>query len=580
MKKKFIIKNLMNFFIPMLIPLLLLGSLSTFIIQKFVKEELNKSSLQVLNLASENFDMVFSELDSISLNFDNNPDITNRLKSVLGNPKVSLEDYAPLTIIESLLTSSGSTKSFVHSIYIYYDDFPDKIMTNNEGVTLRKLFLDNGWYNDYKSMDPSVNTWIAQREFTQYPSQSPPKKVITIFKRLSVMKGVIVMNIRPDYMDKLVSSLKLYPDQDFYILNADKEVFYKSSSSSNVNLKALDVERLTSAASATAAKKGFVISSLRSDRYNWVYLSVIPQATLYRIPSSLSTLTLFLFIMSLILGLSLAYSLTRKNYSYVYNIITIIDSAECGKPLPSYPDRIKDEYGYIIHNILKTFIEQSYLKIQLSEREYKMQTLELLALQSQINPHFLFNTLNAIYLEALNLTEEPNKVNEMLEYLTDILEYSLTSPKEVVRLDEEIKYTKSYIKIQKIRYGEKFKVKWDYDENFCDVDVMKLIFQPLIENSVYHGIRGKKGGCGIKIKIYRKQQYLYITVIDNGLGISPERLVEIRNKLSSDNDFSEHIGLYNTNKRLKIAYKDEYCLKLRSKLNWGTSVQIRLPIQV
>jgi len=309
------------------------------------------------------------------------------------------------------------------------------------------------------------------------------------------------------------------------------------------------------------------------------YISIIPQKTLYRIPSSLSLFTFILLIISLLLGLALAYSLTRKNHSYLYNIITIIDSAECGKPLPSYPDRIKDEYGYIIHNILKTFIEQSYLKIQLSEREYKMQTLELLALQSQMNPHFLFNTLNAIYLEALNLTGEPNKVNDMLENLTDILEYSLTSPKEFVRLEEEIKYTKSYIKIQKIRYGDKFCIKWDYDENFCDVDVVKFILQPLIENSIIHGIRGKKGKGGIKIKIYKRNQQLYISVIDNGLGIAPENLVKIHKKLSADNDFSAHIGLYNTNKRLKIAYKNEYYLKIKSKLNFGTLVQIRLPIQ-
>ena len=105
------------------------------------------------------------------------------------------------------------------------------------------------------------------------------------------------------------------------------------------------------------------------------------------------------------------------------------------------------------------------------------------------------------------------------------------------------------------------------------------LLQPLIENSIYHGIRGKKGRSGIKIKIYKENQHLLITIIDNGLGIAPEKLRNIQQKLSSDNDFGTHIGLYNTNKRLQIAYKDEYYLKIKSKLNFGTLVHFRIPIK-
>lgn len=223
-------------------------------------------------------------------------------------------------------------------------------------------------------------------------------------------------------------------------------------------------------------------------------------------------------------------------------------------------------------------MERSYLKLQLSERKYRLQAAELLALQSQINPHFLHNTLETIYWEILRISGKPTIAHRMLENLSDIMKYSLNSKDNLVTLKEEIENTKSYIEIQKYRYEDKFDVYWDYSPLVDNYKIKKLIFQPLVENSIYHGIIKKDIRCYIKIKIVKSDSHLRIFVADNGAGILPEKLDVIKQKLVSNEDFSDHIGLFNTNKRLKLLYGDKYGIRIRSLPDKGTVVFIHIPI--
>lgn len=122
----------------------------------------------------------------------------------------------------------------------------------------------------------------------------------------------------------------------------------------------------------------------------------------------------------------------------------------------------------------------------------------------------------------------------MLANFTDILEYSLSKPNELVSLADEIKNTHSYIEIQQIRYKNMFEVIWEYDQADIKLKVIKLILQPLVENSIYHGIKEKKGRSSIKIRIKRLNGFLKISIIDNGIGISKDCLKMLKVRLTND----------------------------------------------
>jgi two-component system sensor histidine kinase YesM len=230
-------------------------------------------------------------------------------------------------------------------------------------------------------------------------------------------------------------------------------------------------------------------------------------------------------------------------------------------------------------------VEQSYLKTQLSERNYKLRFMEMLALQSQINPHFLYNTLEIINWKTLALTGRPNEASLMLEHLSDILKYVLSNPEQTVLLEKEIGYADIYLEIQKIRNRQKFQVIWDVEEKTRSRFVLKLILQPLLENAIDHGIKEKQGSGSLKIRIRSVSSGTRIHVIDNGAGISRDKMDWINRELGRNDDAQHpgeaggraHIGLFNTNKRLTLSYGREYGLRILSKPGWGTSVQVTIP---
>lgn len=217
----------------------------------------------------------------------------------------------------------------------------------------------------------------------------------------------------------------------------------------------------------------------------------------------------------------------------------------------------------------------------MKKRIYCTKALELMALQTQMNPHFLFNTLKTIYWKAYSFTDSPNDVSRMVEKLSDMLSYSLDSPQKEVPVSMEIHHTFNYLEILKMRHKDKFDYICQCDDSILDIKVIKLILQPIVENSIYHGIMEKEGKCRIKINVSMQNGVLRFIVIDNGIGMTADALAQLRKEhLETADQYSEtqRIGLYNTAKRLALRYGDSAGIHIRSKYRYGTSATITIPI--
>ena len=175
-------------------------------------------------------------------------------------------------------------------------------------------------------------------------------------------------------------------------------------------------------------------------------------------------------------------------------------------------------------------------------------------------------------------TGKRTAANDMLEDLSEILVYSLDE-REQATLEQEIHVTECYIMILKERYGELFLVEWSYEEEVLAIPVVKFVLQPLLENAVNHGIREKEGGTGrIRIKIFVKEEKLHIHVVDNGAGIEKEKLTRLRKGLEEGRLGDSHIGIFNTNKRLQLAYGESCQMKITSRKGEGTVVMLVIPM--
>ncbi|TJY43503.1 sensor histidine kinase [Cohnella pontilimi] len=590
MKRRLLLRNFLTFLLPTLIPVLLLGTLSSVIIQQYVKSNIQTESSNILNQTKSNVELILNELDSLNVYFMTNAVEFVRLKALLQKPKFELDDYAALATIKNYIDAPAMARPFIDSIYIYLDNDKKQFITSSSGGFERvDSYYDDGWYQSYLDHNEPNLIWTEMRSVKKSTFSVTDTQLITIYRKLSLSSqedGVIVLNIDPKYIENLFHPLSTLQNQQIFIISRDGQILANSGNSSFP--QAADAAALASVPYGSiyrsdSGMEPLYVFKAHSDKYGWTFYSTVPRRTLYSAPNTLTNITLGVILISLLIGTTITFMLNRKNRNDLRHIVNILQLAQQGKPLPEPPEQVKDVYSYITHGILTKFIEQHYLTAMLSERKQRARVMELQALQAQLNPHFLFNTLETLSWKVVSLTGKPNEANRMIDNLAKILRYALDgNPKNAI-LQKEIKFTQSYIDIQKVQYKDKFDVQWAYSPDVLKYNVPKLLLQPLIENSLYHGIKEKEGPCKIKVKIRKSGDELIVTVLDNGIGMSREKLREVETQLrqqAQDNDAlqASHIGLSNTHKRLVITYGENYGLIIRSKTHWGTVVRCRIPI--
>ena len=235
----------------------------------------------------------------------------------------------------------------------------------------------------------------------------------------------------------------------------------------------------------------------------------------------------------------------------------------------------KNEIGSLTtsFNVMTHRIEE-LMEQNVHEQEQKRKS-ELKALQSQINPHFLYNTLDSIIWMAEGKKNED--VVLMTASLARLLRQSISNEDETVSIGQEIQYAKSYLTIQKMRYKDKLEFEIQVDPSINSVHIVKLVLQPLIENAIYHGLKYKESKGMILVKGYPKGQNAVLEITDDGVGMEQETLEHIFEK-HKVNYHSNGVGVYNVQQRLSLYYGKDYGLSYQSEKGSGTTVTIVIPM--
>ncbi len=235
-----------------------------------------------------------------------------------------------------------------------------------------------------------------------------------------------------------------------------------------------------------------------------------------------------------------------------------------------------------IQNMITEITEKSNLERKLYQEEMKnlkiaeqLNEARFLALQSQINPHFLFNTLNTIMRKSM--FEKAQETTELIQSLSDIFRYNLQSSNKEAFLEEELAVIKKYVHIQQTRFGSRIGFEI-VGCDLSDVQIPRFIIQPLVENAIIHGIEPKVKGGTVRIKTYQKQEVIYLKIIDNGVGIPKSQIKSI---LAGNDEFqlkghTTAIGINNVRDRMVLYYKSPTSFKLQSKLKLGTVITLTI----
>ncbi len=294
------------------------------------------------------------------------------------------------------------------------------------------------------------------------------------------------------------------------------------------------------------------------------------------------SLSIILIISAVGFSVLAAWSLSRSIYSPIkklHDVTTTITKNDLKALMSS--DNVDEitELG-LSFNIMIGKIKE-LLDSKIKEQE-TLKKAEMRALQAQINPHFLYNTLDTIIWMAES--KKTDQVVKIVAALSNFFRISLSKGMDWITIGEEVERIKSYLTIQKMRYRDILDFTIEVDQEVADNTILKLILQPLVENALYHGIKNKREGGTINVRARKKGDFeVQLEVEDNGIGFTPEKLIQLRTELDDDSgDFKMEsgFGIGNVNKQIRLYYGKQYGVSIQSEYTTGTCVTLVIPAKM
>lgn len=522
--------------------------------------------------------------------FDNSVNIIDRTLievDALSNSLASNESTQLYTInnvsTDSFKTISRLAKAlpiiyrYIDSIYIYSEPTDTVIMDNNS-IPLSDL-SDTDWISAYHAVTSPKGTIIPRSKNNVYP------QLITIIKPIYVAdekKGAIIMNINTQSIYNSMLYQQYKDGRLFFLVNADNKIIISSELSyfntypDNIGLNTLTIESNPKNSVYEINDKNYVVLSGDSAISDYKYISAYPLELYKHKLSTMKLQIIGILLLLMIIIFILAYVASVRSYNPLNEIISFLDNSQ--PPTDSIEEEDKNELMYIINSIQTHINDKTKMAEILEERMKLLRKSQYDMLQTQINPHFLYNTLETINWMAYNMSNSENPVSKSLINLASFFRNTLTSG-YFVSIENEIKYTKEYVNILALRYGDLFDIEWDIDESILSYTIIKICLQPIIENAVYHGIKQKNDKGLIKIKGLCDDNNIILIVSDDGVGIEKDALDELNKTLSETSFTNEksHIGLSNVNQRIKIIFGDSYGIHVESTVGVGTDVYVTIP---
>lgn len=500
------------------------------------------------------------------------------IKSKLDNLCIETDKCTDAASLQKVISTASRLEDDIYCVSVY--DMQGNVLSNGNDTDenikdgLTDLSFDKSVYSNLKDgyaiSQPHVNTlyqnkypWvvtIAKKEYSNLFSQQV--FVAIDFKFSSIAK----------YIDKVSIGQRGY----CYIVNSKGQIIYHPQQQMLFSgLKEENTFEISELSDGIHRKKDNIYNISSLDSCNWKIVGVsfndeITQAVKSQVVVGLIFALLFSAFMSAVIYFLLSRTVTRPVRRLVASMQKFEKQAETF------------EYKADMSNVaefqtLSTSFEHMVLMIQslvekVHNEEIVLRKTELKALQAQINPHFLYNTLDSIQW----MCEQDNSKDavKMVGALAKLFRISISHGNEFIAISDELKHAESYLIIQSYRYKNQFTYSFDVDKSVLDCMCNKITIQPFIENAIYHGLDRMVDEGEIKIIVERRGKDIAIIVKDNGLGMTEEQCKAVLQKGRSD---SKGIGVKNVDDRLKIYFGEEYGITIDSELDVGTTVTIKIP---
>lgn len=545
-----------------------------------VKKNSRDYTYQLMGQVSSNIDSYINYMDNISRMVLSNYDIKEYLLKQVYLGAIGKEDLKQK--ISFQLNTVLNTRKDISSILIFGTN--GQIIPYNEKIKLNPQVdpTEQSWYK--KAIEAKGKVVISSSH-VQNMILNDYNSVISLSRELSSdvgdeKLGVLLVDLNYSVINDICNKIKLGNKGYVFIVDANGNIVYHPEQQMINNNQKMElisqVMRTPGSSFVTSEGTNSRMYTIKtSQSTGWKIVGVTYVDELVSNKNELQMYTFFGGIAFLIIAVLLSIILSLRISRPIKHLESSMKEVEKGNFDIQVDIQSSNEIGHLSNRFNRMTTEIKELVIQnMKEQELKRKS-ELQVLQAQVNPHFLYNTLDSIIWMAE--TGKSKEVILMTASLAKLFRLSISKGQEFISIFNEIEHIKNYLTIQKMRYKSKLDFEINVDKSILPCKVIKIILQPLVENAIYHGIRNNAGKGHIQITGIRKENRILLQVIDNGIGMSPEEIHNIYQKDRTSVQGSG-IGVQNVNQRIKLHFGEPYGLHFESELGKGTTVNIWLPV--
>jgi len=527
-------------------------------------------SQQLVNKTLENTEYYLTDIEELSKNISLDEQVTAILNDIRQN-----EDAVPdrQEELDTIIKKYQFLKHYITDISLFNEKTE---CMYNSAYDYKNSFFTQDWYTDYFKV--SYDEYISGRHDSIIRGTGVAgTETFTFFKKIydpiDPSVYLATMAIEMDTRILTESNVQIESNDRWatFIYNENDDLMFQSLPEGWT-----DKDWSIGEVLATNQDDHIMIRNQMS-QFHWKIISVIPYVDLmqevYTVRTSLIITGVVLVLLTIVFAGFISKSITNPLSTLMHTIKDIEDGDLEARAVIHSQDEIK-KLGDVLNSMTANI---KNLIIKNVEEEKLKRKAELNALQAQINPHFLYNTLDSVNWLALRKNEP--EISNVLTSLGKFFRISLSKGNQFILIGQELEHIQHYINIQKFRHSNSFNTHIDIDDAIRGYYMPKLILQPIVENALIHGFKNKTADANINIRGYAERDHVFIVITDNGAGIQPHRLAEINACLQG---VSQHTtgsyGLKNVNDRIQLYFGTQYGLTVESATSAGTRVTITFPI--
>lgn len=558
------------------IPIIVISTVSLIKSSKIIQDKFSISNLINTKQTGNNIEFVLNDTRQLSLDIISDSTIHSFLEKAQSEPKTINEGYR--TKAEEWLFYLADSNSYIDSIYI----------RTSSGET---LFAKNPKYQINSNLDKQIKSlkghymWNAESSENTSGSRTSLlyiSRTLNDINNISNELGILRININENKISNIFKNNLLESGENFYLVDQSNNIV--SSLQKDVLYKSIEqavFDRIVTSSekygffTAKVQKENMLITFYKLDNTSWFLATFVPYSNLLKEIKTVRIQIIFSIFISFFVFSILTIIFLNKFLSPLKEVRRVMKDFQNGNFNVRLNISGNDEIALLGSSFNQMSSKVQDLMNQVYVVQIKQKEAELNALQEQINPHFLYNTLDTIYW--MSRMEKALGTSRLIQALSKLFRLSLNHGYEYTTVENELEHLKNYIFIQEMRYDGIIQFSIDAAEDTMNCKVIKLILQPLVENAIYHGIEPRGENGLINIKIFSEHNILVYEIHDNGVGTDDKQIQEIL-QIPSEKKSDFGFALKNVNDRIKLHFGEEFGITFTSVYGTGTIVIVRQPI--